>query len=280
MNLFAFGLGYSARAFIARYRPDAWAGTVRRPSEGSDAMAFDAGGYDPALPRRLQEADTLLVSIAPDAAGDPTLRAFGAELGRSGKLKDVVYLSTIGVYGDAGGGWIDETALRAAVSPRGHWRVRAEDSWLELAEVAGWRLHILRLAGIYGPGRSVLDKVARGEARRIVKPGQVFNRIHVADIARLIERAVAAKGPGLILNAADDEPAPPQDVIAYAAALLGLPPPPEEEFATADMTPMARSFYADNKRISTMLAKQAVGFAPAFPTYREGLRALAAERGG
>jgi len=191
-------------------------------------------------------------------------------------LRAIVYLSTIGVYGDHGGAWVDETSATAARSERGRARLVAERQWRALEASTGVPVHILRLAGIYGPGRNLLMKLRQGEARRVAKPGQIFNRIHVEDIAQAIDLALAAPGPGSLWNVADEEPAPPQDVIAFAAQLLGIAPPPEEAFETAEMTPMARSFYADNKRVSIAKLKRELGFAPKYPTYREGLRALAA----
>jgi nucleoside-diphosphate-sugar epimerase len=191
------------------------------------------------------------------------------------RLSAIVYLSTIGVYGDHGGAWIDETSRASPRSERGRDRLAAETQWIALGASIDVPVHILRLAGIYGPGRNLLLKLRAGEARRIVKPGQTFNRAHVEDIAQAIGLTLVAGGRGEVWNVADDEPSPPQDVIAFAAGLLGLPPPPEEPFETADMTPMARSFYADNKRVSIAKLKKQLGFAPKYPSYREGLRALA-----
>ena len=204
------------------------------------------------------------------------LARFSGAIRAAGSLRAVVYLSTIGVYGDHGGAWVDETSAAAPRSERGRARLAAEAQWRALGEAAGVPVHILRLAGIYGPGRNLLLKLREGGARRIAKPGQIFNRAHVEDIAQAIGLALAAPGPGGVWNVTDEEPAPPQDVIAFAAQLLGLEPPPEEAFDTADMTPIARSFYADNKRVSIAKLKRELGFKPKYPTYREGLRALAA----
>ena len=187
----------------------------------------------------------------------------------------MIYYSTIGVYGDHAGAWVDETSATMTRTARGLARLEDEARWTAAARERGAEADILRLAGIYGPGRSALVSLRRGEARRIVKPGQLFNRAHVDDIAE-VSRLVLTRGlPGQIWNVADDEPAPPQDVVAYAAALFGLEPPPEEPFDEARLSPMAREFYADNKRVSITKAKTLLGFEPAYPTYREGLRALA-----
>jgi nucleoside-diphosphate-sugar epimerase len=280
--VFAFGLGYCAR-HLASGQPDwAFAGTTRDRqaangfrSNGLDAYVFSGAIVDDGLRGRLREADTVLVSIPPDESGDPTLRQFSEDLVESAKLRNVVYLSTVGVYGNSDGAWVDERSERKATSLRGCQRVRAEDAWISLAAQASWRLDILRLAGIYGPGRNPLEKLRLGQARSIAKPAQVFNRAHVDDIARMIALVLEARGEGEVWNVADDEPAPPQDVIAYAAALLGKPAPQVEDFATADLTGLARSFYADNRRVSIGKAKSKLGFAPLYPTYREGLAALA-----
>ena len=190
-------------------------------------------------------------------------------------LRRIVYYSTIGVYGDHAGKWIDETSATLTRTARGLARLEDEARWVAAARARGAEADILRLAGIYGPGRNALINLGRGEARRIVKPGQVFNRAHVDDIAQVTSLVLARALPGQIWNVADDEPAPPQDVVAYAAALLGLEPPPEEPFDEARLSPMVQEFYADNRRVSIAKAKALLGFAPAYPTYREGLAALA-----
>ena len=283
MNIVLFGFGYTARRFAA-LRPDhRYACTWREQPgaskpEGPDITAFPfvPSADDGALLQRIADADVALVSIPPDADGDPTLRRFADELGAAKALRHVIYLSTIGVYGDAGGAWIDETAHRAARSERGLQRIRAEDDWSRACAHAPWRLSILRLAGIYGPGRNVIVKLRQGDARRIVKSGQVFNRIHVDDIGRMIDLLVTldAGRKADAWNLADDEPAPPQDVIAFAAGLIGAQTPPEEPFESAALSAMARSFYGDNKRVSNTKAKALLGFKPLFPTFREGLMAL------
>ncbi|KAB2942527.1 MAG: SDR family oxidoreductase [Hyphomicrobium sp.] len=284
-RLFCFGLGYSA-SFIARGLADeGWsvAGTART-REGADAIAaqsYDAIVFDgtqpcPEVQRALARATHVLVSIPPDAGGDPVLRHYADDLERSKALSWIGYLSTVGVYGDSQGAWIDETAPADATSVRGQRRIAAEQAWLALAERRGVRAQVFRLAGIYGPGRSAIDRLREGTAHRIVKPGHVFNRIHVDDIAQAVCAGIAGRGGEQIYNVADDEPAPPQDVIVYAAQLLHMPPPPAVPFEDAELTPMAASFYAANKRISNARLRQELGVALKFPTYREGLRAILA----
>lgn len=278
MNLLVFGLGYSAQAFVARHADmfASIAGTrrsARADVAGVAPLVFDDGRSDPALDAAIAQADVALVSIAPDEAGDPVLRACADALARASRLRRVIYLSTVGVYGDHGGGWVDETTPPRPASARSQARLAAERAWEEAAERHGFALDVLRLSGIYGPGRSAIDNLRRGAARRLVKPGQVFNRIHVDDIAGAIRACVLRDRAGAIYNVTDDEPAPPQDVVAFAAGLLGVAPPPEQDFETADLTPMARSFYGENKRVSNARAKDALGWTPLYPTYREGLRA-------
>lgn len=272
MQLFVFGLGYSASHFIARHgsRFSAIAGTARAPDAGAafETLAFNPHHRDPAIADRLARADVLLVSIPPDADGDPVLRAYGPQIAAS-HIRRIVYLSTVGVYADHDGGWIDEYAALAGAGRRQH-RIDAEAAWLALA---GARSTSLRLAGIYGPGRNALLNLRAGKAHRIVKPGQVFNRIHVDDIATAIARAIDHDGTG-VWNVCDDVPAPPQDVVTFAASLMNVAPPHERDFASAEMSAMARSFYASNNRISNARIKRDLGWAPAYPSYREGLAAL------
>jgi len=282
VRIFCFGLGYSALHFLSGQQSVEASGTVRDADraralarDGVAAAVFDGARVEPAIAPNLAAAEALLVSIAPGAE-DPVLARFSGAIRAAKSLRAIVYLSTIGVYGDHGGAWVDETSAAAPRSERGRARLAAERQWRALGAATGVSVHILRLAGIYGPGRNLLIKLRQGEARRIAKPGQTFNRIHVEDIAQAIGLVLAAPGPGGLWNVADEEPAPPQDVIAFAARLLGIAPPPEEAFEAADMTPMARSFYADNKRVSIAKLKRELGFAPKYPTYREGLRALAA----
>lgn len=282
MRLFIFGMGYAAGHYARQAsRWEAIAGTVRTPDKarelratGLEALEFDGETADPAIEPALAAADSLLVSVQPGMGGDPVLARFEATIRAAPHLGTIVYLSTVGVYGDHGGAWIDETTPPQATSERGRARVEVEARWLALGAAGGRAVHVLRLAGIYGPGRNALADLAAGEARRIVKPGQVFNRIHVADIGRAIEAGFATPDRRAVWNVADDEPAPAPDVIAYAAGLLGLEPPPRIPFEEAQLSPMARSFYAANRRIGNVALKTDLGVRLAYPTFREGLDAL------
>lgn len=214
----------------------------------------------------------MLISTAPNREGDPVLAALQDEIAaRAGQFKWVGYLSTTAVYGDHQGGWVDETTPPAPTAERGRWRVRAEQQWLNIPALP---VHIFRLAGIYGPGRGPFSKLKRAGMRRIIKPDQVFSRIHVADIAQVLAASMAAPNPGAIYNVCDDEPVPPQDVISYAAELQGLPLPPAVPFDEADLTPMARSFYSENKRVRNDRIKDELGVRLLYPEYRSGLEAL------
>ena len=283
-RLFCFGLGYSAMALARRLIGKRWrvAGTCRTPekaeklrAEGIEPFLFDRGKplADPA--GALAGTTHLLSSVPPDAQGDPVLDHHASDLVRLEGLRWTGYLSTTGVYGDRGGEWVDERGALHPAGPRGRARVNAEEGWLKLGLV-GQKVHLFRLAGIYGPGRSALDSVRAGTARRVVKPGQVFSRIHVEDIATVLEASIADPEANAVYNVCDDEPAPPQDVIAYAAALLGREAPPEIPYAVASktMSEMARSFYAESKRVSNRRMKDALGVKLAYPDYRAGLRAL------
>jgi nucleoside-diphosphate-sugar epimerase len=283
MNLFVFGLGYSARQFIALYRHrfTGICGTVRSEEKvralqatGLDACRFDGSDYDPLIVDYLSRAEALLISIPPSGATDPVLEHFAAAITAAPHLRWIGYLSTVGVYGNADGDWVDETTPPNPATLRSRHRILAERQWLDLGEKASFAVQVFRLAGIYGPGRNALVKVADGTAKRIVKPGQVFNRIHTGDIAQVLMTSIDKPHPNVIYNVADDEPGPPQDVIAYAAELLGREPPPEVSFNVADMTPMARSFYEDNKRVRNTRIKTELGVTLHYPTYRQGLQAL------
>ncbi|RVT83391.1 SDR family oxidoreductase [Rhodobacteraceae bacterium CCMM004] len=285
-TLLSIGHGYSARALAARLVPRGWRviGTTRSADK---AAALSATGVTPlvwpgeALDEALAQATHLLTSVAPDGAGDPVLAAAGPAIARAAPaLRWAGYLSTTGVYGDHGGGWVDEDTPLAPSTARGRARVAAEAAWQTLHRDHGLPLHIFRLAGIYGPGRGPFAKVRAGTARRIVKPGQVFSRIHVDDIAQVLAASIARPDPGAVYNLCDDDPAPPEDVIAHAADLLGVPRPPEVAFADADLSPMARSFYAESKRVRNDRIKRDLGVALRYPTYREGLAALLAAHGG
>ena len=210
------------------------------------------------------------MSVAPGAE-DPVLAAMGGDLGaHCPNLKWVCYLSTVGVYGNHDGAWVDEQTALTPATKRGQLRVTAEAQWQAL----DLPLHIFRLAGIYGPGRGPFAKVRNGTARRIIKPNQVFSRIHVEDIAQVLAASIARPNPGAIYNLCDDDPAPPEDVIAHAADLLGLPLPPAVDYETAEMTPMARSFYAESKKVRNDRIKTELGVRLRYPSYKAGLRAL------
>jgi nucleoside-diphosphate-sugar epimerase len=286
-RLFIFGLGFSAQALARRLRAQGWrvAGTCRSEAKaaalaraGIEVFLFDRG-------RRLQDAGGalagtthLLSSVPPDEAGDPVLDHHDRDLAVLKGLAWSGYLSTTGVYGDRKGGWVSESSPLRARSLRATRRVAAESRWLDLHTHHGQPVHIFRLAGIYGPGRSALDQVRAGTARRIVKPDQVFSRIHVDDLAAALAASMARPSSGRIYNVCDDEAAPPQDVIAFACELLGVAPPPEipYEQAAPEMSEMARSFYAENKRVANGRLKEELGVRLVYPDYRAGLRALLA----
>lgn len=280
MRLVVLGHGYSAGFLTRLLVPRGWAvtGTTRDdPARVADAGATPLRwpGEEPAIRAEIARADAILISAGPDAEGDPALRDFADALAAA-PARWLGYLSTTGVYGDHRGGWVDEDTPLTPSTRRGHERVQAEADWQALARAHGLPLHIFRLAGIYGPGRGPFAKVRDGSARRIVKPGQVFSRIHVQDIARALMASIQAPCPGAVYNLCDDDPAPPEEVIAHAAALLGRPLPPAEDYATAEMTPMARSFYAESKRVSNRRMRQELGVDLLFPDYRSGLAALLA----
>ncbi|MEL6170281.1 MAG: SDR family oxidoreductase [Pseudomonadota bacterium] len=284
-TLFSFGHGFSARVLGQRLLAKGWRviGTTRSEEKadnlratGIEALVWP--GAEIAGP--LSEATHVLTSAAPSDEGDPVLAGAGHLIRELTGIKWLGYLSTTGVYGDHGGAWIDESAPLTPATTRGARRVDAEAAWRHLADSADLPLHIFRLAGIYGPGRGPFAKVRAGTARRIVKPGQVFSRIHVDDIASVLEASIARPSAGAIYNVCDDEPAPPQDVLAHAAELLGLPVPPETPFDAAEMTPMARSFYAESKKVRNDRIKDELGVRLAYPTYREGLKALLDAEGG
>ncbi len=284
-RLFCFGLGYTAEVLAVRKRNEGWAvaGTCRSPAKraalaarGFEARLFDRGRplADPAA--ALAGATHLLISAPPDETGDPVLAAHRADLAALRDLDWVGYLSTTGVYGDRAGGWVDETTPVAADAARNRRRVEAEAGWLALARDRGLPVHVFRLAGIYGPGRNQLVALREGRARRIVKKGQVFGRIHVDDIATVLEASMTKPNPGAIYNVVDNEPEDPAAVVEHAARLLGVTPPPLEPYETAPMSPMARSFYEDCRRVRNDRIRRELGVELRYPTYREGLAALRA----
>ncbi|MFN4059917.1 MAG: SDR family oxidoreductase [Paracoccus hibiscisoli] len=281
MKMLVFGHGYSAGALTPLLTARGWdvIGTTRdAPGRVAAAGASPLiwPGAEDALRDAIPGADAILVSTAPTDAGDPVLAAFRDDLARA-RPRWLGYLSTTGVYGDRQGGWVDEGSVLDGSGPRGQARIRAEGAWQDLARAHDLPLHIFRLAGIYGPGRGPFQKVRDGTARRIIKPGQVFSRIHVEDIAQVLLASIDAPAPIGIYNVCDDDPAPPQDVIAHAATLLGLPLPPAVPFDQAQMSPMARSFYGDSKRVRNDRIKRDLGVTLRYPDYRSGLAALLAQ---
>ncbi|APE42052.1 NAD(P)-dependent oxidoreductase [Sulfitobacter alexandrii] len=276
-TLLSIGHGYSARALAARLIPRGWRviGTSRSADKLDDIART---GVEPLqwpgtdLRPLLRDLRHVLVSAGPGPEGDPVLAALAPDIAEAAShLRWLGYLSTTGVYGNHQGAWVDEQTPLNPATRRGQARVEAEAAW---RAIPGLPLHIFRLAGIYGPGRGPFAKVRKGTARRIIKPGQVFSRIHVEDIALALELSINQPDPGAIYNLCDDDPAPPQEVIGHAAELLGLPLPPAEDFETAEMTPMARSFYAESKKVRNDHAKAALGWSPQYPDYRSGLAAM------
>lgn len=284
-SLLIFGYGYTARYFVEAVRSDfkSFYGTTRRPQHKQDGsvslLRFDGVDVDPVLHRVVMEAEAILVSVPPDARGDPVLDAFSDLLAQNKTLRWLGYLSSVGVYGDHQGGWVDEHAPLYPQNERSKRRVEAEQAWLDLGQEAGLPVHIFRLAGIYGPGQNALVNIQNGTAKRILKEGQVFNRIHVEDIARILRASLHKPQPESIYNVSDDEPTPPQDVVVYAAQKMGADLPPVQAFEKANLSPMALSFYGENKRVSNALVKQDLGVCLAYPTYREGIDALYAAEG-
>ncbi|HEY5597340.1 MAG TPA: SDR family oxidoreductase [Kiloniellales bacterium] len=277
-HILFFGLGFSARALAARLRRRDWTitGTSRSDAGVREIAALGYRGFRLPLAAKAFDGVThVVISAPPDAAGDPVLNLHGRDLAaRASVIRWLAYLSTTGVYGDRGGEWVEEDSPLSPSTERGRRRLAAERQWLALHASHGLPVHIFRLAGIYGPGRNQLVSVADGTARRIVKAGQVFSRIHVEDIAAVLEASMAGPNPGAAYNVCDDAPCPPQEVIAHAAQLLGRPLPPEIPLDAAELSPMARSFYAESKRVSNRRIKTELGVELAYPDYRAGLRAL------
>ena len=276
-TLLSFGHGYSAQALAKLLLPQDWRiiGTTRNEhklghmmNSGIEPRLWPGADMTPAL----NTATHLLISAAPGEDGDPVLNALKDEItARADQFQWVGYLSTTGVYGDHDGDWVDENTALTPATKRGIARVKAEAEW---AAIDSLPLHIFRLAGIYGPGRGPFAKVRNGTARRIIKKGQVFSRTHVADIAQVLAASIKAPNPGAAYNVCDNDPAPPEDVIAYAAELLGLPIPEAIAFEQADMTPMARSFYAESKKVRNDRIKDELGVKLLYPDYKAGLQAL------
>jgi nucleoside-diphosphate-sugar epimerase len=283
-HLFCFGLGYCAAELSQRLLATGWtiSGTTSRAekmpaleSRGFTPFLFDGSSAPPDIAAALATATHVLLSIPPDAESDPALHHFGDAIAASPALGWIGYFSTVGVYGDAQGNWVDETTEPNPGTVRGQRRLKAEIGWLDLAKRSGKSLVIYRLPGIYGPGRSAIDQLKAGTARRIFKPGQFTNRVHVADIATAVEASMNLAPGAHIFNVTDDLPAPPQDVIEYGAELLGVPCPPVTDPDDEVLSPAARSFYIENKRVSNARIKAELGVRLAYPTYFEGLKAIA-----
>ena len=281
MELLIFGCGFSGRAIGERLsRAGAKVtGTTRSRERFDDLQVrgiapiiFDGEHPHEDVTRALATATHVVVSIAPGPSGDPVIAHYAEALKSAAHLEWIGYLSTVGVYGNHDGGWVDEDTVPKPVSERSRQRVEAENLWMTVAVERGLPISIERLSGIYGPGRNALETLRAGKARRLVKPGQVFNRIHVNDIAGATELLARERYNGIV-NVTDDEPAPPQDVVTYAAELEGVSPPDEIDFDSADLTPMARSFYGENKRVSNARLRSQ-GYDLAYPTYREGLESV------
>ncbi len=288
-RLFCFGLGYTARTLARALSAEDWhiAGTSRSagsqgsPPEEDIALAvFDGNAPLVDAGQTLAGTTHVLISPPPGTAGDPVLAHHAADIAALDGLRWVGYLSTTGVYGDRTGAWVDETSVLEPTSERSRRRVAAEQAWLALWRERGVPVHIFRLAGIYGPGRSVLDSLRAGTAKRIDKPGQVFSRIHVDDIVQVLRASMAQPDPGAVYNLCDDDPAPPADVVAFAAELLGVEPPPLLSFAQAELSPMAESFYRDSKRVRNERIKAELGIQLKYPDYKSGFRAVLASESG
>lgn len=278
-HLFSYGHGYSAAALTELLHPKGWVitGTTRRIDKALTMR--EMGLISRVTPQDdisgdIQNATHLLISAAPAQDGDPFLQAHLQDLKAAKKLQWIGYLSTTGVYGDHNGSWVDETTPLTPATKRGQARVAAEAHWIKTATDLGLNLKIFRLAGIYGPGRGPFAKVRNGTARQIIKPNQVFSRIHVDDIAQVLMASINRPESSQIFNVCDNMAAPPEDVIGYAAELLGLPLPPEQDFETAEMTPMARSFYAESKKVKNDRIKSELGVELIYPDYKSGLNAL------
>jgi len=281
-HLFCFGLGYTGQALAQVLAKQGWkvSGTTREEQtremleqQGFQTFLFDSENLLP--PEALDGVSHVLLSIPPVENGDSVFVQHSRDLAaRAKNLTWVGYLSTTGVYGDRQGGWVDENSLLSPSTKRGEMRLRAEADWLSLFERDQLPVHLFRLAGIYGPGSNQLEKVAAGTAKRRFKPGQVFSRIHVDDIIGMLIASMKQPNPGRAYNFCDDEAVPPQDVVTFAAELLGVEPPEEIPFNPDDMTPMGLSFFAESKKVSNQRIKDELGYVLKYPTYREGLRAL------
>lgn len=287
-RLFCFGYGYTSDAVARRVMGEGWAvaGTTRDNDkrrflrqQGVKSYLFDYEQplEDPLL--FLRDTTHLLISTPPSDEGDPAFLMHAADILKIPSIEWIGYLSSTAVYGDRDGGWVSENAELRPSTKRGSRRLRAESQWLSLFRDHGRPVHIFRLAGIYGPGRCALDSVRAGVARRINKPGHAFSRIHVDDIVQTVCASMAKFNPGQAYNVADDLAAPSHEVIKYACEMLGLNCPPLLPYDEADMAPIARSFYNDNKRIDNRRIKDELGVVLKYPNYMEGLKGcLASEQ--
>jgi len=288
-HLFCFGLGYTATALGRELLREGWkvSGTCQSDdrrqelvSLGFDAVIFDGGSHSDEVAALLNSATHILQSIAPAKDGDVVFDVFSQDiLTRATQIEWLGYLSTTAVYGDRQGGWVEETSELLPQMPRGVWRKLAERQWQSLFDKYDLAVHVFRLAGIYGPGRNQLKKLRANKARRIVREGQLFSRIHVDDIVATLRASIDRPDFGAVYNVCDNEAAPPQDVIEYAAGLLGIDVPPAEPFDQAELSDMARSFYSESKKVSNEKIKTELGVKLNFPTYREGLHSLIDHRG-
>jgi nucleoside-diphosphate-sugar epimerase len=277
-HILFFGFGFSAQALSRQLDRERWTitgtsrsieGAAEITRQGYQGIVFDDVKSIPS------DVTHIVSSVPPGAEGDPVLHRFASALSkRALQFNWVAYLSTTGVYGDHAGAWVDENTPLTPNTERGHRRLSAENAWLELHHRHVLPVHVFRLAGIYGPGRNALESLKDGTAKRVIREGQIFSRIHVDDIAGVLAASMQHPNPGRAYNVADDEPCPPQDVIMHAASMLGIEPPPEVPFETAELTPMARSFYMDSKRVSNTRVKQELGYKFLYPNYRAGLKSL------
>ena len=284
-TLFCFGMGFVGKTLGRLLLAEDWSviGTARDVSgceelidEGFDAFLFTGDEPGEGIDDALLDVTHVVNSVPPSDRGDPVLMHHGDGLANLPDLQWLGILSTVGVYGEHHGDWVDEDTKPAPISPRSKLRLKAELDWQAFGGDIGTNPHIFRLPGIYGPTRNQLETIKRGKARRLVKEGQVFNRIHVEDIAQILFASMQKPDAGQLFNISDDEPAPPQDVVSYACQLLGIEPPPEVKFEEAELTPMARSFYGECKRVKNECIKKKLGITLKYPTYREGLKELLA----
>jgi nucleoside-diphosphate-sugar epimerase len=272
-HLLILGFGYSAAAIAKKLRGQFEKISVTNrsrhtsPDDQYDHLVFDGNGMSSEIEFAIIGATHVLISIGPDDNGDPVINSCRDAIMAADEIEWIGYLSTVGVYGNHDGSWIDENTICKPVSTRSIRRLAAEQSWQDVAKQKNIPLTIFRLAGIYGPGRNAFVNIDKGRSRRLVKKGQVFNRIHLDDIANAMEKAITMKASG-IFNISDDEPAPPQDVVTYAHQLSDLEPPAEIDFETAEISPMARSFYGENKKVSNTKSKSELGLDYDWPNYR------------